>query len=441
MDLDTTVESPESFTTRDLALELGVTPKRIRRTLRALDIRCGSGARHAWNGAEYQAIRKRVRERLRPPPAPEGLNTTEEIVADFAAGKFVVLMDDASRENEGDLLMPAEKVTPEAINFMARYGRGLICMPMTRERCAQLGLKPMVAENREAHRTQFTTSIDAAAGVSTGISAADRATTVLAAVRPDAKPSDLVQPGHVFPLMSEPGGVLTRAGHTEAGCDLARLAGLEPAAVLVEILNEDGTMARRPELEAFARGHGLKLGTIADLIRHRMTTEKTVRRVGECDLPTRHGHFRLVAYQDTMEERVHLALVTGDPGGEDADAALIRVHVSDSLNDLTGSRRDAHLWSIGGALERIAREGAGALIILRSHETEQDVLARVHAYEQQDRGADLPSIERGHDLRTYGLGTQILLDLGLTRVRVLGTPRRLLGVSGFGLRIVDYVET
>ena len=367
-------------------------------------------------------------------------HTTEEIISDFAAGKLVVLMDDESRENEGDLIMPAEKATPEAINFMARYGRGLICMPITRERCAQLGLKLMVTENREAHRTQFTTSIDAASGVSTGISAADRATTILAAVHSDAKPSDLVQPGHVFPLMAEPGGVLTRAGHTEAGCDLARLAGLEPAAVLVEILNEDGTMARLPELEAFALEHGLKLGTIADLIRYRMMTEKTVRRVGECELPTRHGHFRLVAYQDTVEERVHFALVAGEPD-RDERPALIRVHVSDSLNDLTGSRRDAHLWSIGGALERIASEGTGALIILRSHETEQDILSHVHTYEQQDRGVVLPSIERGHDLRTFGLGTQILLDLGLARVRVLGTPRRLLGVSGFGLEIVDYVET
>jgi len=369
-----------------------------------------------------------------------GHDTIEEVIADFARGRLIVLMDDESRENEGDLIMPAEHVSADAINFMARYGRGLICMPMTRERCAQLGLKLMVSENREAHRTQFTTSIDAAAGVTTGISAADRAATIRAAVRGDARPSDLVQPGHVFPLMAEPGGVLTRAGHTEAGCDLARLAGLEPAAVLVEILNEDGTMARRPELEAFALEHGLKLGTIADLIRYRLMTEKTVRRVGECELPTRHGHFRLVAYQDTVEGRIHFALVAGEPAADEG-GALIRVHVSDSLNDLTGSRRDLHHWSIGGALDRIAREGSGALIILRSQETEQDILAHVHAYEQQDRGVDLPSVESGHDLRTYGLGTQILLDLGLARVRVLGTPRRLLGVSGFGLNIVDYVES
>ena len=367
-----------------------------------------------------------------------GHNRTEELIADFAQGRIVVLMDDESRENEGDLIMPAERVTPEAINFMARYGRGLICMPITRERCARLGLRPMVADNREAHRTQFTTSIDAASGVTTGISAADRAATVLAAVGRDARPSDLVQPGHIFPLMAEPGGVLTRAGHTEAGCDLSRLAGLEPAAVLVEILNEDGSMARRAELETFALEHGLKLGTIADLIRYRISTEKTIRRAGECDLPTRHGHFRLIAYEDTMEGRVHLALVHGDPCAR--DAALIRVHIGDSVNDLTGSRRDEHLWSIGDALDRIASEGAGALVILRSHETEQDILCRVHAYEQQDAGVDRPSIESGHDLRTYGLGTQILLDLGLTRVRVLGTPRRLLGVSGFGLEIVDYVE-
>ena len=368
-----------------------------------------------------------------------GLNTTEELIADFAAGRLVVLMDDESRENEGDLIMPAEHVSAEAVNFMARYGRGLICMPMTRERCERIGLKPMVAENREAHRTQFTTSIDAAAGVSTGISAADRATTIRAASRPDARPSDLVQPGHVFPLMAEAGGVLTRAGHTEAGCDLARLAGLQPAAVLVEILNEDGTMARRPDLEAFSERHGLKIGTIADLIRYRMANEKTIRRVGECVLPTHHGDFRLIAYQDTMQGAVHLALVTGKLDGE--DATLIRVHVSDSLTDLLGSRRDEHAFSIAAALRKIAAEGAGALVILRGHESERDLLARIHAYEQQDHGVDLPSVESSHDLRTYGLGTQILLDLELTRVRVLGTPRRLLGISGFGLEIVEYVES
>ena len=368
-----------------------------------------------------------------------GLHRTEELIADFAAGRLVVLMDDESRENEGDLIMPAEHVSAEAVNFMARYGRGLICMPMTRERCEQIGLKLMVAENREAHRTQFTTSIDAASGVSTGISAPDRATTIRAAVRPGAKPSDLVQPGHVFPLMAEPGGVLTRAGHTEAGCDLARLAGLAPAAALVEILNEDGTMARRPELETFAERHGLKIGTIADLIRYRMTNEKTVRRMEECVLPTRHGAFRLIAYQDTLQGAVHLALTTGRFDGN--DAVLIRVHVSDSLNDLIGSRRDEHAFSIAGALRRIAAEGAGVLVILRGHESEQDLLARIHAYGQQDRGVDLPSVESSHDLRTYGLGTQILLDLGLTRVRVLGTPRRLLGISGFGLEIVDHVES
>lgn len=368
-----------------------------------------------------------------------GLHRTEELIADFAAGRLVVLMDDESRENEGDLIMPAEHVSAEAVNFMARYGRGLICMPVTRERCEQIGLKLMVAENREAHQTQFTTSIDAASGVSTGISAADRATTIRAAIRPGAKPSDLVQPGHVFPLMAEPGGVLTRAGHTEAGCDLARLAGLAPAAALVEILNEDGTMARRPELEAFAERHGLKIGTIADLIRYRMTNEKTVRRVEECVLPTRHGAFRLIAYQDILQGAVHLALVAGRFDGN--DAVLIRVHVSDSLNDLIGSRRDEHAFSIAGALRRIAAEGAGVLVILRGHESEQDLLARIHAYGQQDRDVDLPSVESSHDLRTYGLGTRILLDLGLTRVRVLGTPRRLLGISGFGLEIVDYVES
>ena len=366
------------------------------------------------------------------------VNTSPELIEEFKHGRMIVLMDDEERENEGDLIVAAVHVKPDTINFMARYGRGLICMPMTRKRCEQLGLKLMVGENREAHRTQFTISIDAARGVTTGISASDRAATVLAAIQPDAKPSDLVQPGHIFPLMAQSGGVLTRAGHTEAGCDLARLAGLEPAAVLVEVLNEDGSMARRPELEAFADAHGLKIGTIADLIHYRMLNEKTVERVAECQLPTHHGDFHMFAYRDRMAGAVHFALVAGsiDP----REPVLIRVHVRDSLADLAGSRRDETSWSISGALERIAAEGAGAVVILRNHEPESDLIARIRGLELEAQGVDLPAVDGKDDLRTHGLGAQILLDLGVRRMRVLGTPKKLHGISGFGLEVVEYVD-
>ena len=366
------------------------------------------------------------------------LHSTPDLLDEFRSGRLVVLMDDEDRENEGDLIMPAEHVTADAINFMARYGRGLICMPMTRERCDQLGLKLMVGENREAHRTQFTVSIDAADGVTTGISAADRAKTIRSAVAPNARPSDLVQPGHIFPLMAEPGGVLTRAGHTEAGCDLARLAGLEPAAVLVEILNEDGTMARRPELEEFARLHGLKAGTIADLIHYRMLHEKTVERVGECHMPTRYGDFRLIAFRDAVEGAVHLALVAGTIDPE--QPIPIRVHVCNSLMDLTFSRRDQGTWTIPGALERIAAEGNGVIVILRNDQSESDLVTRIRDFAREDEGADLPAIESKENLRTFGLGAQILLDLGVRRMRVLSTPKRMHGISGFGLEVVDYID-
>ena len=365
-------------------------------------------------------------------------NTTPELIEEFRSGRLVVLMDDEARENEGDLIIPAQHICADSINFMARYGRGLICMPMTRGRCDQLGLKLMVGDNREAHRTQFTVSIDAAHGVTTGISAADRATTVRLAVAADARPSDLVQPGHIFPLMAEPGGVLTRAGHTEAGCDLARLAGLEPAAVLVEILNEDGTMARRPELEEFARLHDLKAGTIADLIHYRMLNEKTVERIGECHMPTRYGDFRLIAFRDALEGAVHLALVSGTIDAE--QPVLIRVHVCDSLTDLTCSRRDEGTWTIPGALERLASEGSGVMVILRSEQSDEDLLGRIHDYALEDEGGDLPSVDGREDLRTYGLGAQILLDLGVRRMRVLSTPKRMHGISGFGLEVVDYID-
>ena len=365
-------------------------------------------------------------------------DSIDELIAEFRNGNMVVLVDDEDRENEGDLVMPAVHATPEAINFMARYGRGLICLPMTRERCDAIGLKLMVGDNREAQRTQFTVSIDAAHGVTTGISAADRATTILTAVRPGATPGDFVQPGHVFPLMSEPGGVLTRAGHTEAGCDLSRLAGLEPAAVLVEILNEDGTMARRPDLERFAQAHGLKLGTIADLIKYRMLNEKTVARVGDCRLPTEFGEFRLIAFQARTDERIHYALVAGDIDPE--VPTLIRVHVRDSLNDLTGSRRRDAGWPVGDALRRVAEEGRGIVVVLRPPEPTNEVIARIDSYRREDEGESLPQHDPGTDLRTLGLGAQILADLGVRKMRVLSAPKRLHAISGFGLEVVEYVD-
>ena len=365
-------------------------------------------------------------------------DSIDELIAEFRNGNMVVLVDDEDRENEGDLVMPAVHVTPEAINFMARYGRGLICLPMTRERCDAIGLKLMVGDNREAQRTQFTVSIDAASGISTGISAADRAETIHAAVRQGARPSDFVQPGHIFPLMSEPGGVLTRAGHTEAGCDLARLAGLEPAAVVVEILNEDGTMARRSDLEKFALAHGLKLGTIADLIKYRMLNEKTVERVGECRLPTEFGEFRLVAFRARTDDRIHYALVAGsiDP----AEPTLIRVHVHDSLYDLTATRRRDAGWPVGDALRRVAEEGQGIVVVLRPPEPANEVIARIDSYRREDEGEALPQHDDGADLRTFGLGAQIIADLGVRRMRVLSAPKRLHAISGFGLEVVEYVD-
>ena len=364
------------------------------------------------------------------------LNTTEELIEDIRQGRMVILMDDEDRENEGDLVMAAQHVTPEAINFMAKYGRGLICLTLTKERCEQLDLPLMVRDNTAQLGTAFTVSIEAAEGVTTGISAADRARTVQVAVAPDAKPEDLVQPGHVFPLMAQPGGVLTRAGHTEAGCDLARLAGLEPAAVIVEILNEDGTMARRPELEVFAAHHGLKIGTIADLIRYRIAHEKTVQRVAECDLDTVHGRFRVVAYQDPVDAQVHFALVHGTPDPE--RPALVRVQVLDTLTDVVGIARGDGGWTLQRALARVAGEGAGVVVLLRHAEDPRELIRRLRDCGSQTPEA--PSAGGVGDLRTLGLGAQILSDLGVRRMRVLSAPKKIHGLSGFGLEVVEYVD-
>ncbi len=365
------------------------------------------------------------------------LNSIEEIIADIRQGKMVILMDDEDRENEGDLIMAASNVQPEDINFMARYGRGLICLTLTRQRCEQLHLPLMVNENNATLATNFTVSIEAAKGVTTGISAADRATTILAAVKKEAKPSDLVQPGHIFPLMAQPGGVLRRAGHTEAGCDLARLAGLEEAAVIVEILNEDGTMARRPDLEKFAKQHDLKIGTIADLIHFRVEHEKTVTRLSSCRWLTEFGEFQLLVYQDGIDDTLHFALVKGDI--QSSEPVLVRVHIRNALCDLTGSVRDECGWPLREALKRVAEEECGVVVILHQREDAQTMINRLLYYCSQDEGKDLPAQQSAHDLRTHGLGAQILSDLGVRKMRVLSAPKKMHALSGFGLEVVDYV--
>ena len=366
------------------------------------------------------------------------LNSSKEIIEDIRQGKMVILMDDEDRENEGDLIMAAELVRADDINFMARYGRGLICLTLTKERCERLRLPMMVSQNNERHTTNFTVSIEAAEGVTTGISAADRAVTIRTAVAPNAKASDLVQPGHIFPLMAQPGGVLTRAGHTEAGSDLARLAGLEPASVIVEILNEDGTMARRPDLEKFAADHNIKIGTIADLIEYRMLNEKTVERMVTSRMPTEFGEFKLHAYRNVIDNQVHLALVKGDL--EPGQATLVRVHVENSLCDIFGSLRDDCGWPLRDALQRIAEEGHGVAIILRLADESDVIINRIRHYAEVDKGIDQPRTEVGSDLRTFGIGAQILTDLGVHKMRVLSAPKKFHGLSGFGLEVVEYVH-
>jgi 3,4-dihydroxy 2-butanone 4-phosphate synthase / GTP cyclohydrolase II len=365
------------------------------------------------------------------------LNTIDEILSDIAAGRMVVIMDDEDRENEGDLIMAAEFARAEDVNFMARYARGLICLTLTRERCRQLRLPLMVTETNADYRTNFTVSIEAAEGVTTGISAHDRAQTIRAAVRRNAKPEDLRQPGHIFPLMAQPGGVLTRAGHTEAGCDLARLAGLEPAAVIVEILNDDGTMARRPDLEKFAQQHQLKIGTIADLIRYRLEKERSIERISEQSVNTEFGPFRMYCYEDHVNRTVHLALVRGELAAD--TVPLVRVHLRDTLRDVLSIRDEVLGQPLRAAMQRIAQEPAGVIVILRPEETPRDLLESVNAISRDD-AATHSGPQGTRVLRTYGIGAQILKDLGLTRMRVLSAPKQLHGLSGFDLEIVGYVH-
>ena len=366
------------------------------------------------------------------------LDPIEDIVAAVRSGDMVVILDDEDRENEGDLIMAAAKVKPQDVNFMARYGRGLICLTLTRARCEQLRLPLMVGSTDRRGATNFTVSIEAADGVTTGISAHDRARTIRAAVAPDARPEDLNQPGHIFPLMAQPGGVLTRAGHTEAGCDLARLAGLEPAAVIVEILNEDGTMARRDDLLDFSRQHGLKIGTIADLIRYRLAHEEAVEQIAELDIDTAHGPFKLVCFEDHVNRNVHLALVRGELDGE--TPALVRVHLQSTLGDVAGIQDPRLGWPLSDALRLIADEGHGVVIILRQQESPRDLMRQIRSL-QQPEDELLARRDAGSELRTYGTGAQILRALGVRRMRVLSAPKQMHALSGFGLEVVEYVSS
>ncbi len=366
------------------------------------------------------------------------LNNTEEILDELRAGRMVVIMDDENRENEGDLLIAAQTARAEDINFMARYGRGLICLTLTRERCARLRLPLMVSETDREQRTNFTLSIEAAEGITTGISAYDRAQTVRAAVNPDARPEDLRQPGHIFPVMAQSGGVLTRAGHTEAGCDLTRLAGFEPAAVIVEVMNEDGTMARRPQLELFAQAHGLKIGTIADLIRYRLRNERSVERIAEQAVRTEHGSFRLFAYEDHVHHDVHLALVHGTLN--DSATPLVRVHLVDTLRDVLGVQDASGAWTLRAALVRIANAESGVVVILRQGESPRELADAVRQPGPEPARRERAGAPGGGVLRTFGVGAQILRDLGVRRMHVLSAPRQLHGLSAFDLEIVSYID-
>jgi 3,4-dihydroxy 2-butanone 4-phosphate synthase/GTP cyclohydrolase II len=356
------------------------------------------------------------------------LASIEEIIADFRAGKMVILVDEEDRENEGDLVLAADYVTPEAINFMAKFGRGLICLTLTEDRCQQLGLDLMVGKNRAPLGTAFTVSIEAAEGVTTGISAADRATTIQAAVKRDASPRDIVMPGHIFPLMAQAGGVLKRAGHTEAGCDLGQLAGLTPAAVICEILKDDGTMARLPDLVEFAKEHGLKIGAIADLIHYRSQNEALVERVAEKTVRTAYGEFQLLAFQDKTADETHLALVKGSIGAE--LETLVRVHEPISILDFLDAGT-GHSWSMEAAMKTLADAERGVMVLLHRPETGSDLLDRL--------GAKAKPVAK-FDLRNYGIGAQILRDIGVGKMKLMAHPRRMPSMTGFGLEVTGFIE-
>ena len=359
------------------------------------------------------------------------LNSIPEIIAELKAGRMAVLVDDEDRENEGDLIFVAEFVTPEKINFMAKFGRGLVCMPITESHAEHLNLLPMVARNRSVHGTNFTVSIEAASGVTTGISAADRAHTIKVAASPKATPRDIVQPGHVFPLIAQSGGVLVRAGHTEACCDLAQLAGLSPAAVLCEIMKDDGSMARLPDLLEFSRQHGLKIGSIADLIRYRSQHESIIRRVTERAVQTRFGAFRLVAYLEKVGGGTQLAFVRGEISPD--QETLVRVHAPLSLLDLLEAGPGTHSWSVDEALERIASEGRGVIVLLNCSESAAQLIERVSSARRPDTPAKA-------DFLTYGIGAQILRDLKVGKMRLMASPRKMPSMAGWDLEVTGYVE-
>ena len=371
---------------------------------------------------------------LKPIATPVSISPVEDIVADMKAGRIVILVDEEDRENEGDLVLASDHVTPEAINFMARFGRGLICLTLTRERCEYLKLPPMAARNGTVYSTAFTVSIEAAEGVTTGISAADRSRTIEVAVAKSTQPSDLVQPGHVFPLQAVDGGVLMRAGHTEAGCDLAAMAGCSPSSVICEIMKDDGTMARLPDLQIFAAEHGLKIGTIADLIAYRSRTESLVHKVSSRPMHTAHGEFTANAYKDMTSGAVHMALVKGT---WDADAeVLARVHEPLSVLDALEPNRVMHSWGLDAALARISSEGTGVVVLLNCGESGEQLL---NQFDGTARSAHGP--ERGRmDLRSYGVGAQILRDCGVHKMRLMGNPRRMPSMTGYGLEITGYLS-
>ncbi|MEY3275101.1 MAG: hypothetical protein RL153_366 [Verrucomicrobiota bacterium] len=366
-------------------------------------------------------------------------DSIESAIADLRKGRMVIVVDDADRENEGDLVMAGEKATAASINFMARFGRGLICVPTTEERLQQLGVEVMVARNQDSFRTDFQVSVDAAAGVTTGISAADRARTIQVMCDPTATPADLRKPGHVFPLRAKPGGVLRRAGHTEAAVDLARLAGFRPVGVICEIMNDDGTMARLPQLRTFARKHRLKLCTIADLIQHRRTREKLVERVESIDMPTDYGDFRLHLFRSQADGEHHLALVKGDPAGK--KGVLVRVHSECLTGDVFGSRRCDCGPQLQAAMQRISDEGCGVILYMRQEGRGIGLAPKIKAYKLQEQGLDTVDANLrlgfGMDLRDYGIGAQMLVDLGLRSIRLLtNNPKKVVGLQGYGLEIV-----
>ena len=368
-----------------------------------------------------------------PSLAPVPVSPVEDIVADMSAGRIVILVDEEDRENEGDLVLAADHVTPDAINFMARFGRGLICLTLTREHCERLRLPPMATRNGTKHATAFTVSIEAAEGVTTGISAADRARTVQAAVARNARADDLVQPGHIFPLQAVDGGVLMRAGHTEAGCDLAAMAGLTPASVICEIMKDDGTMARLPDLQLFAAEHGLKIGTIASLIEHRSRNESLIEKVGTRLLQTAYGEFTAHAWKDKPSQGLHLALVKGNWSSD--DTVPVRVHEPLSVLDALEINRSMHSWNLDASLQFIAREGKGVAVLLNCGEDAMQLLAQ---FEGTAKASHAP--ERGRmDLRTYGIGAQILRDCGVHRMALMGNPRRMPSMAGYGLEIMGHL--